>query len=90
MAAFKFARDDLLLIVFNNTWAFLCPLQVENDLFRVHRHFFVRESVVFRYMLSIPSGSTAATEGLSDDKPILLQNVKSTDFECMMWMFYNK
>ncbi|KIM74907.1 hypothetical protein PILCRDRAFT_25199, partial [Piloderma croceum F 1598] len=63
---------------------------VENDLFRVHRHFFVRESVVFRDMLSIPSGSKTATEGLSDDKPILLQNVKSIDFERMMWMFYNK
>ena len=64
--------------------------QVERDLFRVHRYFFVRESVVFRDMLSIPSGSETATEGLSDDKPILLQDVRSIDFEHMMWMFYNK
>jgi len=63
--------------------------QVENYLFRVHRYFFVRESVVFRDMLSIPSGSEKATEGLADDKPIKLQGVKSIDFERMMWMFYN-
>jgi hypothetical protein len=29
-------------------------------------------------------------EGQSDDKPIVLQNVKSNDFECMVWMFYNE
>jgi hypothetical protein len=41
-------------------------------------------------MLSIPSGSETATEGLSDDKPIVLEDVKSLDFERMMWMFYNE
>ena len=64
--------------------------QVENHLFRVHRHFFVRESAVFRDMLSIPSGPEMSMEGLSDDKPIALEDVKSLDFERMMWMFYNE
>jgi len=42
-------------------------------------------------MLSIPTGtSDVIPEGLSDDKPIILQNVKSIDFERMLWMFYNK
>jgi hypothetical protein len=70
----------------------LTPLsKVENDLFRVHRHFFVRESVVFRDMFSLPTGSETTTEGgLSDDKPIILQDVKSVDFENMLWMFYNE
>ncbi|KIM76793.1 hypothetical protein PILCRDRAFT_91427 [Piloderma croceum F 1598] len=62
---------------------------VENDLFCIHRHFFVRESVVFRDMLSFPSGSETFTEGQSDDRPIVLQNVKSIDFERMVWIFYN-
>jgi hypothetical protein len=41
-------------------------------------------------MISLPSGSEAVTEGKSDDKPIVLQDVKSIDFECMLWMFYNE
>jgi len=62
---------------------------VENDLFRVHRYFFVRESVVFRDMLSSPSEPQTGVEGLSDDKPIVLPDVTSTDFASMLWMFYN-
>jgi hypothetical protein len=37
-------------------------------------------------MLSFPSGSA---EGQSDDCPIVLQNVKSIDFERLVWIFYN-
>jgi hypothetical protein len=62
--------------------------QVENDLFRVHRYFFIRESVVFRDMLSIPV-SDKAREGDSDDKPITLEGIKSNDFRALMWMFYD-
>jgi hypothetical protein len=63
---------------------------VENDLFRVHRYFFIRESVVFRDMFSLPTGSETFTEGQSDDRPIVLQDVKSADFEGLVWMFYNE
>ena len=62
---------------------------MENDLFCIHRHFFIRESVVFRDMLLFPSGSETFTEGQSDDRPIVLQNVKSIDFERLIWIFYN-
>jgi len=62
---------------------------VENVLFCVHRHFFVRESVFFRVMLSRPSGFNTFTDGQSDDRPIVLQNVKSIDFERILWMFYD-
>lgn len=65
--------------------------QVENVLFCVHRHFLVRDSVVFRDMLSVPTGENdKIPEGLSDDRPIVLHTVKSIDFERLLWMFYNK
>jgi hypothetical protein len=42
-------------------------------------------------MFSLSAGSeTTIEEGLSDDKPIILQDVKSVDFENMLWMFYNE
>jgi len=64
---------------------------VENVLFCVHRHFLVRDSVVFRDMLSVPTGGIDKTpEGLSDESPIVVHTVKSIDFERMLWMFYNK
>jgi hypothetical protein len=65
-------------------------VQVENDLFRVHRHFFTRESVIFRDMLSMPTEPDTTVEGESDDKPIILEGVKSIDFEHLLWMWYEK
>jgi hypothetical protein len=41
-------------------------------------------------VLSIPSGSKKTPEGLSDGDPIVLQDVKSIDFEHFLWMFYNE
>jgi len=41
-------------------------------------------------MLLIPSGSETTVEGISDHNPIVLQDVKSIDFERMLWMFYNE
>jgi len=60
---------------------------VEKILFRVHRYFFTRESKVFRDMFSMPSGTIV--EGLSDDKPIFLEGVKSVDFQRLLWLFYD-
>jgi len=62
---------------------------VENHLFRVHRHFFVRESAVFSDMLSIPAPPDTVVEGDSDDKPIVLDGVKSNDFRSLLWMWYD-
>ena len=71
-------------------YLFLCLFQVEDSLFCVHRHFFMRESAVFHDMLSIPSGSETTIEGLSDENPIVLQDVKEVHFGWMLWMFYNE
>lgn len=80
-------------------------LQVEETLFRVHRYFFLRESQLFRDMLSLPipaptepSSSTGASkgkfkafdvEGTSDDNPIHLPQVSTDEFEDFLWVFYN-
>jgi hypothetical protein len=37
-------------------------------------------------MLEIPSN---AVEDLSDDSPIVLDEIKSADFARLLWMFYN-
>ena len=62
---------------------------MENDLFRVHRHFFTRESPIFHDMLSIPVPPDTVVEGGSDDKPIVLEDVKSKDFGSLLWMWYD-
>jgi len=62
---------------------------VKNDLFRVHRHFFTRESPIFYDMLSIPAPPGTAVEGDSDDKPIVLEGIESSDFESLLWMWYD-
>lgn len=62
---------------------------MENKLFRVHRHFFTRESEVFRDMFSVPTGQDEVAEGLSDDSPILLEGVQSVDFQRLLWLFYD-
>jgi hypothetical protein len=79
---------DWLLNIYHSLHTY--PPKVARSLFRVHRHFFVRESVVFRDMLSIPSGSETTIGGLSDDNPIVPQGVKRVDFENILWMFYNE
>jgi hypothetical protein len=81
-------KHDNYLVDISSTYTY--PPKVEKSLFRVHRHFFVRESVVFHDMLSIPSGSETTIEGLSDDNPIVLEDVRRVDFENMLWMFYDE
>lgn len=64
-------------------------LQLENTLFRFHKHFFLRDSAAFRDMftLSAPPGEEA--EGSSDDNPIILDESKK-DFECFLSFYYSK
>lgn len=69
----------------------LMTLQVENILFRIHRYFLLRDSPVFRDMLSLPAplDSGLEQEGTSDQHPILLPQVTSEDFAHFLWVFYN-
>lgn len=61
-------------------------LQVEDTLFNVHRFFFKRDSLVFQTMFAQPSATPG--EGESDDKPILLESIKSADFACFLACVY--
>jgi len=67
--------------------------QVENRLFRVHRHFLAENSLIFSSMFSLPRdtsaelGSTPA-EGTSDANPIYLSGVTELEFETLLRFFY--
>jgi len=64
--------------------------QVENQLFRVHRYFFVRESDYFRDMLCMQSSTGTELEGHSDARPIELPEVTAIDFARFVWVFYDQ
>ncbi|KAJ6627681.1 hypothetical protein B0H10DRAFT_1993723 [Mycena sp. CBHHK59/15] len=55
---------------------------VENKIFRIHRYFFKREA-------GVPAMPGAPRIGTSDDNAIVLDNVRSTDFAKLLWVFYN-
>ena len=62
-------------------------LQVEDRLFRVHRYFLVRESLLFQDMFPLPSGDIAA-EGQDDHYPVCLPEVKKQEFVSFMRFLY--
>ncbi|KAF9484047.1 hypothetical protein BDN70DRAFT_778375, partial [Pholiota conissans] len=57
-------------------------------LYKVHRHFFIRESEVLASMFSCPSGPHDDQEGNCDTKPIYLPEVTSAEFEALLDFFY--
>ncbi|KAL0952849.1 hypothetical protein HGRIS_007074 [Hohenbuehelia grisea] len=56
-------------------------------LFKIHKHFLLEHSPVFSDILSLPEPESG--EGLSDETPIVLQQVLARDFASIMWLFYN-
>lgn len=58
----------------------LSEIQVEKTYFRLHRHFFERESDYFRAWLKPP------TEG---EGPYVIDDVKSDEFAQFVWIWYN-
>ena len=60
--------------------------QVESTLFRVHTHFLAKHSALLRDMLNV--GKADASEGSSDQRPIVLPNIKATEFEHILEIFY--
>lgn len=62
---------------------------VEDVLFRVHRYHLRKHSPVFESMLTLPQTGTTA-EGTSDENPIVLPQIKSSDFASLMWMIYDE
>ncbi|KAH9072813.1 hypothetical protein EDB83DRAFT_133343 [Lactarius deliciosus] len=62
---------------------------VENTLFRVHRYFFIRDSLWFHDKLPYPLPPGEITKGSSDNLPLTLEGVSRIDFERLLWVFYN-
>jgi hypothetical protein len=65
-------------------------LQVEKRLFRVHKHFLVRDSEFFRGMFECPLPPGEEVEGRRDSKPITLHGVSQHEFRCLLRFFYNR
>ncbi|KAI0002398.1 hypothetical protein BJV74DRAFT_815595 [Russula compacta] len=63
--------------------------RVENNLFRVHRYFFTRDSAFFRERLPHPPPPGEFTKGSSDNNPFVLEDTFKVDFERLLWVFYN-
>lgn len=63
--------------------------RVDNNLFRVHRYFFTRDSAFFRDKLPHPPPPGEFTKGSSDNNPLVLEDVLIVDFERFLWVFYN-
>ncbi|KAH8804314.1 hypothetical protein DL96DRAFT_1686484 [Flagelloscypha sp. PMI_526] len=61
--------------------------QAESTLFRVPKHRFVELSSVFRDMFSVPSGSHHQIEGISEEKPIIVQD-SVEDFRALLSYLY--
>ncbi|KAH9485753.1 hypothetical protein JR316_0002668 [Psilocybe cubensis] len=63
---------------------------VENRLFKVPILHLVEESDVFRTMFQLPQASNSDTlvDGMTDERPIVLQGVKSDDFKQFLRVVY--
>ncbi|KAJ6625176.1 hypothetical protein B0H10DRAFT_2003958 [Mycena sp. CBHHK59/15] len=59
---------------------------VENQLFKIHRHFLVKESDVFRRMFHCPPGSS----GSSNARVIPLPGVTAEELEALLDFFYTE
>lgn len=66
--------------------------QVDTVLFRVHSHFFLRESAFWKKeLLSGPNAreDEPFKQGNSSSDPVKLVNEKPGDFARFLWVFYN-
>ena len=64
-----------------------CP-EVENQLFKVHRHLFTELSPVFRDMFKLPVPQGAVADGLSDNQPLVLDGIEKKDFVQLLRCIY--
>ncbi|KAF7313281.1 BTB domain-containing protein [Mycena kentingensis (nom. inval.)] len=58
--------------------------KVENQKFKVHRHFLVRDSIYFQELFAGPLGDF----GERESEAIPLEGVGSSEFECLLEFFY--
>jgi hypothetical protein len=63
-------------------------IKVDNNIFRVHKFFLIRESKHFRSML-IPTIPCRDPPGSSETNPVVLEDASSEGFADLLWVFYN-
>ncbi|KAJ7647890.1 hypothetical protein FB45DRAFT_734421 [Roridomyces roridus] len=61
---------------------------VETTLYRVHRYFFERDSVIFATMFTLPSVAGERPEGEVVENPIILEGVNALDFDRFLAVLY--
>jgi hypothetical protein len=61
--------------------------QVENRLFKVYRHYFMK-SDVFQTTFNLPKPEGDEGEGHGDEHPFVLHGIKKDDFEALLKVIY--
>jgi hypothetical protein len=61
-------------------------VQVNDKLYRVYRKPLENSSAVFASMFAVPQGPDV--EGMSDEKPIVLEGIMVEEFEVLLFMLY--
>ncbi|KAF8961862.1 hypothetical protein BDZ97DRAFT_1759686 [Flammula alnicola] len=74
----KYYLPDYGMAIFN----------IQGRLYKVHRHFFIQESEVFKSMFDCPSPPGGNQDGDSDETPIYLPEVTCAEFEALLDFFY--
>ncbi|KAF8345177.1 hypothetical protein F5887DRAFT_1158971 [Amanita rubescens] len=62
--------------------------QVEDQLFKVPRHLFVKLSQVFRDMFELPVPEGVEADGSSDKQPLVLESIEKKDFVPLLRCLY--
>ncbi|EIM87250.1 uncharacterized protein STEHIDRAFT_56499, partial [Stereum hirsutum FP-91666 SS1] len=57
-------------------------------IYKIHRYFLIRESVVFRDMFSVPQGEIETVEGQSDENPIMVADTTRAEFDSLLRFLY--
>ncbi|KAL1723242.1 hypothetical protein EV715DRAFT_269869 [Schizophyllum commune] len=61
--------------------------KVQNRIFFCHRYHFCTASPIFESMFSLPKSES--TEGTSMEAPITLEHIKASDFQHLLYFFYD-
>ena len=61
---------------------------MEQKIYKIHRHFLVRESEFFQDLFSLPQGDSASAEGVDDENPICVPDTPTKEFDSLLRFFY--
>ena len=67
---------------------FTIPLQVDEETYKIHRHFLTRESRYFKNLFSLPQPRDSTGVEGSDNNPIKIPETDTSEFESLLRFFY--